>query len=1486
MSNLKVNSIGPLSGGQINISGSLTLNGQDINTALSGSSSNTSYITEDDSGNRVLAIDKTTVYEFTSSNLLATGNIRYLSNTDYLSIPSPSQATLDLFESLNPGDQFKLTAEAASATQEKTLTFVNTFGTGANYRVNVSETNLDGYQDIPAVNTVTTYTTVEFKFTGTGTITINGTEIGDTDLNGIEEDIVPLIDSVYDLGTKDKKFYDGYFTNKIQIGDSISIINDEGDLVINGDIIVNDVSAESANLGDLLIEGSKISNIKIGEYETQGVSVDKEFEVNYEINTLGNAVWSSAPGLNTPRTNHISTGDSTSALVATGNLYGGTVITSVEKYNGISWSEQGSSPSNMSYSAAAAGDASHTLINGVFNGYNVNPTLGYTVLWNNIGWYSGAPSITARQFHAAVGSSSSHVLMFGGRFRNEFGVGYPVTTSELYDDDVWSTAANLPSAISNNTGVGDKFAALSIGGFDSSTTSNSNSTFEFDGSAWSTSTPTLIPFNLHASSGESIYSANVYGGQDNGNYPFANKETHHFNGTTWTVQPNLPVQFQEGAAAGTSNSSVLSGGRSNSNTPHVNSYIFDAESVLLTVPTFTHTKDNTTVTGDTTISGDTTITGSATITGKVNAVTGSFDHLVVSSSPTIPNLYLSDYSTADDIGTALTNLQESIDGLGDGGSSVDLTGIADDIIPLLDSVYDLGTSEKKFYDGYFANKVQIGNSTSLIADEEDLVLTGDLIVDNIATETINAGDILIEDSRITNIKLGDYGNEGVTVDSKLKIGTKKAIINPGIWTTSTTTLNQPRSEFAMDGKLNSGIAAAGRIGFSSPINSTETYDGSTWSVAADLATPSSELGYRGYLAGDSLDAIFVEGGEFNLTQVNTYNGSVWQIAPEILAQVVDPAIAGNSSAAFMFGGREGASDNPIKARSQEFDGITWTFKPATTIERRFNPAGVGVVNDVTAIGGNGFDENYLLNNFSSTTKLSEYFDGTSWSTLQSTNASVAIDYYTTYASGETNNLTVTENAVIDNMTGEPKGLPIVETYDGVAWSQEQPIPLYISNFGSLGSGTSAVVTGGVRGVGPDPSTFSYSFEKPITYEETSTFSHSSVETQISGSVKFSSTEYFNGVWEASAAPSISRSGYNAHSATYMSGDKNDALVVTFPYRNDENNGYILGEKTERFDGVAWTEAPRAPFTPDQNISFGSRSALAGKADDSLAVHDLKPGEVGFSNLHGAVFNGTSWESLGVVVSPSNPGFTFSKNAAVYNITGGPAAALMTDTGAYHTIKLNNGISEVTFNTTIFGNGAGLVGTQNNALAIGGVRTREAYGDIALCLKYDGTTYSAVASLPKPRSSAQTELSSAGDPDSAVAYGGSHYDSSLSDRITATDTTVEYDGTAWSEGGSAALFFTSDADTSDIGVDQYNDHTPGSGDNGNIMGFAPKTGVAATYEQTAVYRSSIEHDSLVGTFILQNVAKTYYQTDAEAAIAGIPIGGLYRNSDGFVKIRLS
>jgi uncharacterized delta-60 repeat protein len=85
-----------------------------------------------------------------------------------------------------------------------------------------------------------------------GTLTVNGQPLSETDLSEVTEDILPLFSEVYDIGSADKRWYDLYLANNLDITGA-TLTGAEGVLSTTADVVVGSLLSDQLLLSDNMI---------------------------------------------------------------------------------------------------------------------------------------------------------------------------------------------------------------------------------------------------------------------------------------------------------------------------------------------------------------------------------------------------------------------------------------------------------------------------------------------------------------------------------------------------------------------------------------------------------------------------------------------------------------------------------------------------------------------------------------------------------------------------------------------------------------------------------------------------------------------------------------------------------------------------------------------------------------------------------------------------------------------------------------------------------------------------------------------------------------------------------------------------------------------------------------------------------------------------------------------------------------------------------
>ena len=237
-----------------------------------------------------------------------------------------------------------------------------------------------------------------------------------------------------------------------------------------------------------------------------GVARTEEF--NISANVITAAAWSSGGSLGTGRyqSNGQNVGTKNAGLMVGGQgsyppSSPAVTISNVEEYDGSSWSEV----TNLPTTRAMVGTVGTQTAAFLFGGY---------------GKPGGGPN--------PAPSSPNFDTTFN------------------YDGSSWTSETAMPSAVAYLTGAGTQTAALSIGGYNASTTCN-----EYDGSSWTSGGS--MTTGRHNGSAFGIQTAAVIAG----GAPGVANDTEEYNGTSWTSAPDIPLNKEQGAVGGTQTSAIL-----------------------------------------------------------------------------------------------------------------------------------------------------------------------------------------------------------------------------------------------------------------------------------------------------------------------------------------------------------------------------------------------------------------------------------------------------------------------------------------------------------------------------------------------------------------------------------------------------------------------------------------------------------------------------------------------------------------------------------------------------------------------------------------------------------------------------------------------------------------------------------------------------------------------------------------------------------------
>ena len=260
--------------------------------------------------------------------------------------------------------------------------------------------------------------------------------------------------------------------------------------------------------------------------------------------------WASGGNLNEGRFGHASAqaGTQTAALCATGTEgppWPG-IVTSVEEYDGSSWTEQSNVNAGRE-SMAGCGTQTAGLI---FGG---SPDSDDTEEYDGTNWTDGGDMNTGR-YHVGGAGTQTAGLVFGG-YTGTAKTG----VTEEYNGSSW---ANSPGSLNTPrfsiTGCGTQTAALGSAGNANPPGLSVNNTEEYDGSSW-TAGGSMNTARQDMGAAGIQTNAIVFAGRIQPGSTLSNA-TEAYDGTSWSTKPNVSTARTQGAGAGTAVAGLLFGG--------------------------------------------------------------------------------------------------------------------------------------------------------------------------------------------------------------------------------------------------------------------------------------------------------------------------------------------------------------------------------------------------------------------------------------------------------------------------------------------------------------------------------------------------------------------------------------------------------------------------------------------------------------------------------------------------------------------------------------------------------------------------------------------------------------------------------------------------------------------------------------------------------------------------------------------------------------
>jgi len=287
--------------------------------------------------------------------------------------------------------------------------------------------------------------------------------------------------------------------------------------------------------------------------------------------------WAAGGNLNTTRAFLAGAGTQTSGLAMGGEQPGGGDLTSTEKYDGTSWTNNPTGLNNARRDLAGCGlqtaalafggtstptartesfnGTTWTAVNSLNTGRSglagtgtqtaalaIGGPSAVVESWNGTSWTNGPSLVTQIDGSNAAGGVQTNAITFGGSVPP--GVTLTAVTQQ-YDGSAWATVPSLATARRELMGMGTAQAALAAGGFTPPTFSAATEEFNssinaITDSSWAAGGSLNTARGYLGGFGSSQTASIAMGGFAGGPYPstiLANTES--YNGTSWTNVNNL-----------------------------------------------------------------------------------------------------------------------------------------------------------------------------------------------------------------------------------------------------------------------------------------------------------------------------------------------------------------------------------------------------------------------------------------------------------------------------------------------------------------------------------------------------------------------------------------------------------------------------------------------------------------------------------------------------------------------------------------------------------------------------------------------------------------------------------------------------------------------------------------------------------------------------------------------------------------------------------
>jgi len=246
----------------------------------------------------------------------------------------------------------------------------------------------------------------------------------------------------------------------------------------------------------------------------------------------------------------------------------------------------------------------------------------------------------------------------------------------------------------------------------------------------------------------------------------------------------------------------------------------------------------------------------------------------------------------------------------------------------------------------------------------------------------------------------------------------------------------------------------GQMWYNNTTGTLKVYTQAAAAWASGTVYPVGAQGIAG--CGATATTALTSGGQgpapVTVNTSNTYDGSSWTGAPTIPTTSRTAFMYGTQTAGLYSGGNTTPGQNPVTNASAEYDGSTWTGAPAMPSTRSYGGS-VGIQTSALSVTGDD-------GGWPGGSVTVDSYNGSTWATETA---------YPTKAYGMTGcGTSETEAFVAGGQVPYPGGNPSVATYNGTAWTLTATplntlLPANGQQMAKYGTSTNALAFGGASG---------------------------------------------------------------------------------------------------------------------------------------------------------------------------------------------------------------------------------------------------------------------------------------------------------------------------------------------------------------------------------------------------------------------------------------